>query len=325
MTSTHPIGTGWSTGMVGLVWLSGPDRLGLLHRLSTNSVADMAPGQGRATVLLTDTGRVVDWIACHHSDDGTAVVTSHPLSAPIVADHLARYRLRDQVRITDATEQVIVHRLLGSGAMAAVAGLTGAPSESPAGTFVRCGEGTTSIWALRHTTPWATTGWDIVVPAEPANVAVSGAFVAAGLVPLTAEDYTRARIAQRVPRFGAEIDGSANPLELGLIDLIDFAKGCYVGQEVVARLDTYDKVQRTMVSLHARHPLAAGDVLRAAEVTARAGRRDASGRVTSAVADGRGGWIGLALVPSSWATGEASMVDMAGHAVAASHPPAVTT
>jgi len=76
--------------------------------------------------------------------------------------------------------------------------------------------------------------------------------------------------------------------DLLVLNGVDFAKGCYVGQEVVARLDTYHKVQRTMVSLHARHSLAAGDVLRAADVTARAGRRDASGRVTSAVADGQG-------------------------------------
>jgi folate-binding protein YgfZ len=57
------------------------------------------------------------------------------------------------------------------------------------------------------------------------------------------------RIEQGVPVQGNELNEDANPLEAGLLDHISFNKGCYIGQEVVARLDTYDKVQRKLVGV----------------------------------------------------------------------------
>lgn len=311
----------YADGVIGLVWLTGGDRLPFLQRLSTNAVVDLAPGEGRSTLLLTDTGRVVDWVACHHAEDGTALVTSHPSAAPAVAAHLARYVLRDDVRVTDATDQVHRCRVFGHGVSAVAAELVGVDDNAPAGTFARRGEGRAETWALRHTAPWPASGWDIVVPSEGTPEAVASACAAHGIAPATDVDYTLHRIACRAPRFGAEIDGSTNPLELGLIDLVDFAKGCYVGQEIVARLDTYDKVQRRLVAITSGHALAAGDVLRTAQpLPTGTGRRNAHGRVTSAAPDGPGTFRALALVPSAWPTtweddGRTHIVDPSGHPV----------
>ena len=60
------------------------------------------------------------------------------------------------------------------------------------------------------------------------------------------EEFELFRIKNLVPKSGKEITDSYNPLDLGLERFIDFSKGCYVGQEVVARLDTYNKVQNIM-------------------------------------------------------------------------------
>ena len=62
----------------------------------------------------------------------------------------------------------------------------------------------------------------------------------------TQEDFELFRIKNLIPKSGSEITDSYNPLDLGLERFIDFSKGCYVGQEVVARLDTYKKVQNIM-------------------------------------------------------------------------------
>ena len=59
-------------------------------------------------------------------------------------------------------------------------------------------------------------------------------------------EYLIFRIKNLIPKSGNEIIDSYNPLDLGLERLIDFSKGCYVGQEVIARLDTYKKVQNIM-------------------------------------------------------------------------------
>jgi folate-binding protein YgfZ len=57
------------------------------------------------------------------------------------------------------------------------------------------------------------------------------------------------RIQHAVPLYGQEMGDAYNPLEAGLIGSIDFHKGCYIGQEVIARLDTYQKVQKRLVRL----------------------------------------------------------------------------
>ena len=69
------------------------------------------------------------------------------------------------------------------------------------------------------------------------------------MAPVGGDAYETLRIAQAVPQYGREMGEAYNPLETGLIGSIDFAKGCYIGQEVIARLDTYKKVQKYLVSL----------------------------------------------------------------------------
>jgi folate-binding protein YgfZ len=99
-----------------------------------------------------------------------------------------------------------------------------------------------------------------------------------------------------LPRAGTELDEEHNPLEAGLRDAVNFSKGCYVGQEVVARLETYDKVSRRLMVVRpsdsaTRAPVS-GDTL------TREGR--AIGSITSAaVVPGGTAWIALAYVKRS--------------------------
>ena len=72
---------------------------------------------------------------------------------------------------------------------------------------------------------------------------------ALGTCPMGIDAYEAVRVRYGVPVHGPEMGEPYNPLEAGLIGSIDFAKGCYIGQEVIARLDTYQKVQKRLVSL----------------------------------------------------------------------------
>ena len=119
----------------------------------------------------------------------------------------------------------------------------------------------------------------------------------AALEPLTELELQMRRIALGGPQAGSEINDDTNPFELGLADRVSLSKGCYVGQETLARLATYDGVKQQLrrwftpasaVSAGSA-PMAAG-VLRDAE-----GQR--AGVITTALAlPGGEGWIGLALV-----------------------------
>jgi folate-binding protein YgfZ len=73
--------------------------------------------------------------------------------------------------------------------------------------------------------------------------------LASGITPVGLEAFEAARVGQAVPAYGQEMGDPYNPLETGLIGSIDFAKGCYIGQEVIARLDTYQKVKKHLVKL----------------------------------------------------------------------------
>ena len=91
-----------------------------------------------------------------------------------------------------------------------------------------------------------------------------------------------------MPGASHEIDGSNIPLEIGLRDAISFTKGCYTGQEIIARLDSRRKLAKTLVGLRSSDEIPIGATLKAPG--------ESSGVVTSSTYSPRLGWIGLGLV-----------------------------
>ncbi len=331
--------TGFVVGRVDVVWLGGAARLDFLQRMSTRRLVDLAPGEGRATAVVSDTGRMVDLVACHAGDAGAALVTTGPGAAAVVAAHLRRYVLYgDDVRVTDASGQVTVLRVVGPAAIgvvdAAVDGIVagdaagrGGIDRAPAGAssvaamtpgqWRIVGPDARPVWVLRHPRPGGLEGFDVVVPAGDAARAAADRLAAAGARRWDDGAYAAARVAAGVPAFGAEYRAGegdhANPLELGLRGVVDFDKGCYIGQEVIARLENYDKVQRRLVRLRCRARVAAGD---AVSQPSAAGERARAGRVTTAVGVGATWWA-LALVPARWVDGKGAVVATEGGDVAA--------
>ena len=100
--------------------------------------------------------------------------------------------------------------------------------------------------------------------------------------------YEQWRIGKGIPKFGHEIVEEYNPLELNLWNWISFTKGCYIGQEVIARLDTYNKVQRSLCLF------SAGNVVHERAVLCDSSGNDL-GKITSVINDGST-VIGLAMI-----------------------------
>jgi folate-binding protein YgfZ len=88
----------------------------------------------------------------------------------------------------------------------------------------------------------------VLAPGELREIAIEW-LLGAGFAESESNDYEEHRITRGIPAFPSELSSSYNPLEAGLVRLVSFTKGCYIGQEVVARLDTYKKVQRRLVRL----------------------------------------------------------------------------
>jgi len=226
----------------------GPDLLGLLHRLSTGDVKDLRPGEGRETVITTAKGRIVERLFVHHlGGDGVLLVTG-PGGAPRVLAHLQRFTFAEVTGLSDATAATFAFALLGPR-WAEAARAVGIPELAPYGASALTIAGT-PVHAAR------TNGYDangvLVIGPDSGTESVRAALVEAGAEGagmLEADMLESWRVANGLPASGHELTEDYNPLEAGLNGAVSFSKGCYVGQEVIARLNTYRKVSRGLVRL----------------------------------------------------------------------------
>lgn len=236
---------------------TGPDLLDLIHRLSTGEMRDIVQGKGRPTVLTTPKGRIVELLFVQHlGERGVLLVGGHGC-APRVAAHLERYVFAEQIDLRDVTAETYQFVLIGP---AAAQVLTGCGVEPPApylATAATIGGKSTHLLGQDG---FDSAGVSVTGPiGDEAEVrlALHEAVTGAGGSFASPEVLECYRILRGLPASGHELTEEHNPLEAGLQEAVSFSKGCYVGQEVVARLQTYDKVSRAIVGLE----LAAGSPL----------------------------------------------------------------
>ena len=229
---------------IGRLKVTGSDGLDLLHRLSTNSVDRLAPGQGNNTILTDDRGRIIDLINVINLGDYVLLLTS-PNQQQRIIDWLDKYTIIEDITVEDVTSETAMLGIIGptspdvastaSGAQAA--GLQ--PYES-----TQVGE---SAYLVRS--DLATMPNFYIIGSPQTLTGIWEASMTAGAQPMGTRAYDALRVSLGVPAHGSELGDAYNPLEAGLMGAISFTKGCYIGQEVIARLDTYQKVQRRLVSL----------------------------------------------------------------------------
>ncbi|MCP9809454.1 tRNA-modifying protein YgfZ [Cyanobium sp. HWJ4-Hawea] len=118
----------------------------------------------------------------------------------------------------------------------------------------------------------------------------------AALTCLGPMDQERWRIQQGLPAEPAEINDHTNPFELGLADRVSLGKGCYLGQETLAKLATYDGVKQQLRRWHCRLEDPSSSPLLAPGQVLWSNDQVKAGLITSSLAIGSGQWIGLALV-----------------------------
>ncbi len=271
---------------VGRLRFSGADGLDLLNRLSTNQLDSPAPGEGKATVATTNKGRVVDLLLVTARLDHLLCMTS-PGRQPAVMEWIEFYTFSEDVRVEELTPATALLGLTGPQAGQVLTGLG-----APVGDLPRfhsrdalVGGVGVLIW---HTFSSGAETYELMLPREKAAGLWEG-LVAGGAIPAGREAWEAFRVVQGVPVYGSEFGKETNPLESGLGGAISFNKGCYVGQEVVARLNTYSKVQRRLMAAALSGPASPGDSLLAE------GR--SVGRLTSvARIPGDGSYKALALV-----------------------------
>ena len=263
-----------------LVRVGGADRRAYLQGLLTNDIEALTPGTGCYAAMLTAQGRMLTDMRVLELGDAILLSVARDVAAAI-AEHLDRFVFSEDVQIEAATSLAEIG-LYGPGALRVLkaAGIEGdVPSDLFGSTRVRIG-GVDAI--LVRTDDIGIDGYAAIVDlAHPDAVAqVTRTLIAAGAAPVTEADVETVRIESGRPRFGADMDADTIPLEAGIEDrAISRSKGCYVGQEVIVRVQDrgHGRVARRLVGL----TFAAG-VAVPAPGTAIAADGKPIGRVTSA-------------------------------------------
>lgn len=241
----------------GRIELSGSDRLNFLHNQSTNDFKRLKPGDGCDTVFVTSTARTIDLATAYILEDAVLVLVS-----PNRREHLLKWLDRyiffgDQVTLTDLTEQTVTFSLIGSESCTLLKQLgiessIGAQYASHhlvtlAGQTVRLADGSglgLEGYTLMTDRAAAAPLWKLLTDA--------------GAVPMGDRVWERLRIEQGRPAPDHELTEDYNPLEAGLWQTISFDKGCYIGQETIARLDTYKGVKQQLWGIRLQHSAALG-------------------------------------------------------------------
>lgn len=240
----------------GRIRVSDDDRLRFLHNQSTNDFQRLRPGEGCDTVMVTSTARTIDLVTGYLLDDAVLLLVS-PHRRTFLMEWLDRYIFfADKVTLTDITDETATFSLIGPQSDAIVeklgaGSLIGKPNNSHIvvdNIIFAVGSGL------------AIPGYTLIFPvAEKQKIWQQ--ILDSGAIELSDRHWETLRILQGRPVPDAELTDDYNPLEVGLWQTVSFNKGCYIGQETIARLNTYKGVKQYLWGISLNAAAAPGSVI----------------------------------------------------------------
>ena len=270
----------------GRIQISDSDRLRFLHNQTTNNFNILKPGQGCDTVFVTSTARTIDLATAYATEDTVLLLVS-PSRRRQLIELLDRYIFpMDRVELTDLTDSTVTFSLLGPESSKLLKKIGFSELENQpyashqlidlAGIEVRVAVGS----------GLATPGYTLIVSAsDAANLWQE--LVKIGAVPMGDRIWEQLRIEQGRPAVDFELTDDYNPLEARLLHTITYDKGCYIGQETIARLNTYKGVKQQLWGVQLSGYVAPGTVVTIGE--------EKVGKLTS-LTETESGFFGLAYI-----------------------------
>ena len=242
--------------------LLGADRQKFLNGQVTNNVKDLKVGQGCYAALINAKGRMQSDLNIHVLEN-EILLDFEPGYAAAVAQRLEKYVIAEDVQVVDVAPHYGLLSVQGPKASEVVKALDLEASVLPTEpmTFVSRKDATLGEVYLMNLPRTATSGFDWFVPTAALGTVADKLITAAKRVGGRAcgwQSLETARIEAGIPRFGADMDETNLPLEAGIeTRAVSFTKGCYIGQEVIARIRTYGQVAKSLCGLRL------GDAIRA--------------------------------------------------------------
>lgn len=216
----------------GKLRFTGPQRAWFLHQIMTQAFEDMAPGEARDAAMITAHGRMLGYLEVVATDDALLAHFEPSLLATL-PDEIRRYVFATRVEIEDVSADIGLVLVAGEGWERVV----------PDGTVVH----PTSSLGIPAAYLWVT------------DTAAALAALKENAREATEDELEAVRVAHGVPRWGYEMDLKTIPQEAGIeARAVHFDKGCYLGQEAMAKIHFRGKVNRRVVLIQSEDRLERG-------------------------------------------------------------------
>lgn len=235
----------------GKLRLSGREHVKFLQGMLTNDVNKLEEGRGMYATLLTVKGRVISDMTVYREKESMLLDLEPGLNEKI-REHLIKFRLSYRANIEDVTENLALLSVHGPNSRKLLQKTIGEnfPELSEYGFLVKGVNGYQIMIARANRT--GEEGYDVFVTSEGGNtlwesLAENGKEV--GLKPVGLDTMEILRIEAGIPKYGVDVTENTIPIEAGLWHALNFEKGCYVGQEVIARIKWRGHVNWHLVGL----------------------------------------------------------------------------
>ena len=231
----------------GRLELTDRDRLKLLHNMSTQDFNTMQVGEGRPAVLTTALARIIDRVLVCNRGESVLMLTNYPT---VVRGWLQRHIFfNDKVRLQDVSATLGQLEFYGEQAESVVR--TFNAQVEALGMYGNAEIATTSgAGMIVRTLPMAGDGYFVTAPMAAIPTLKAQLLAQVGAVEGDDSCYEQLRIEAGLAGAPHELNENYIPLEAGLWDAVSFSKGCYIGQEIIARMESRQRLAKTLVKLH---------------------------------------------------------------------------
>ncbi len=232
---------------LGKIFAKGKDAIDLINRISTNDMNQLIMGAMCDTVFCSPKGRIIDYAKVIHYAENLLLISSYIDNNHLI-EWINRFIILENVKLEDSSDQFLWLTLFGPEVRSFIEKLSGSENIDSEET----------IWLEKEDVKFpALINNNLKVPAYNFCLPIkSGEQIFKWIVDslkmvngklVGDHAFQITRVESGMPDWGSELTEDYNPHEARLINAVSFTKGCYTGQEVIARLDTYDKVQKYLM------------------------------------------------------------------------------
>lgn len=232
----------------GRLLISGSEAVMFLNGLITNDMKTLSMNSWMLAVFPNVQGRLLAAVRIIHRADGFLIDTESA-TLETVTKLLERFTMAGDFRVTDLSSQTAMLSIQGQNAVDIILKTLGAAPANTARQNVATAqlENAGGVTVIRATHS-AEDGFDLFVDADKA-AALRGSLIQAGAQPVGADTLEVLRIEAGIPRYGIDMDETNVVTETNLDDAVSFTKGCYIGQEIIARIKYRGHVAKKLSGL----------------------------------------------------------------------------